>query len=501
VDEPVKSKPSANGIHENARGLERALESAQATYARYRDLFDLAADGYVITDSRGIIEEANQTAADVLGVRKTFLAGKPLGFFMAGAAPDFYEHFSRILMDGAPTSNWETTFLRRNGDMISVVVAVSVVLRDGSPAAFRWLLRDVSARVRAEQDYLAEKSFGDRLMEAAQAIILVVDSQGRILRSNPYLQIVSGYSERDLQDRVWSALLLPSNVQSLDRKILGGEEPLSFTNYPSELIARDGSRRKINWSAKLVSRNPAEVLILGHDVTDQEEAQQKALQSERLAAIGQMVAGLAHESRNSLQRIQACLAMLHQECAESPRAMVLLDRAQKAQDDLHRLLDDVREYAAPIHPDRSLGNLAELWREAWDSLSSVQEGREACLREHSEGMDLVCDVDRFRLIQVFRNLFENALAACSDPVRIDVRCAETELGEAQALRIIVRDNGPGMSPEQKRRAFEPFYTSKNRGSGLGLAICRRVVEAHGGTIELGDGPGGEVIIALPRRKS
>ena len=323
----MKSKPWVNGIHENARGLERALEAAQASYARYRDLFDLAADGYLVTDAQGIIEEANQTAADVLGVRKTFLAGKPLGFFMTGATPDFYERFSRVLMDGAPTSNWEMTFLRRNGDMISVVVAVSVILRDGSPAAFRWLLRDVSARVRAEQDYLAEKSFGDRLMEAAQAIILVVDGQGRILRSNPYLQVVSGYSERDMLDRVWSALLLPPNAQSLDRKILEGEEQLSFSNFASELIARDGSRRKINWSAKLLSRNPAEVLILGHDVTDQEEAQQKALQSERLAAIGQMVAGLAHESRNSLQRIQACLAMLHQECAESPRAMVLLDRA------------------------------------------------------------------------------------------------------------------------------------------------------------------------------
>ena len=116
-------------------------------------------------------------------------------------------------------------------------------------------------------------------------------------------------------------------------------------------------------------------------------------------------------------------------------------------------------------------------------------------------MDLVCDVDRFRLVQVFRNVFENALAACTDPVRIVVGCAGVELGERQALRIVVRDNGPGLTPEQKRRAFEPFYTTKNRGSGLGLCICRRVVEAHGGTITLGDGPGGEVVITLPRRQS
>jgi two-component system sensor kinase FixL len=500
VDERARSITEET-LREKERRLEQALEAAQQSSHRYQELFDFAPDGYVVTDSYGVIEEANQAAAYLLGARKAFLAGKPLAFFMTGATPEFYGHLSRLLREGGPTSYWEMTLHRRNGETVCVAVSVSVAVREGAPSAFRWLLRDISARVRAERGYLAEKSFGDRLMEAAQAIILVVDAQGRIRRSNLYLQAVSGYTERELQGNDWSALLLSTNEQLSGRQIIERAGGLSISASPAKLVAKDGTQRSISWSAKILGGDRGEVLILGHDLTEREEAQRKALRAERLAAIGQMVAGLAHESRNALQRIQACVAMLRQECADKSRALELLDRVQKAQDDLHRLHDDVREYASPIHLDRYLCSLAELWREPWDSLSPYYAGRDVSLSEETQAVDLVCDVDRFRFVQVFRNVFENALAACPDPVRIVVGCAGAELGERQALRIVVRDNGPGLTPEQKRRAFEPFYTTKNRGSGLGLCICRRVVEAHGGTIALGDGPGGEVVITLPRRQS
>jgi hypothetical protein len=500
VDERARSITEET-LREKERRLEQALDVAQQSSQRYQELFDFAPDGYVVTDSYGVIEEANQAAAYLLGVRKAFLAGKPLGFFMTGATPEFYGHLSRLLREGGPTSYWEMTLHRRNGETVCVAVSVSVAVREGAPAAFRWLLRDISARVRAERGYLAEKSFGDRLMEAAQAIILVVDAQGHIRRSNLYLQQVSGYTDQELQSNDWSALLLSQSENWLGRQIIEGAGGLSISACPAKLVAKDGTQRSVSWSAKILGGDRGEVLILGHDLTEREESQRKALQAERLAAIGQMVAGLAHESRNALQRIQACLAMLRQECADKSRALELLDRVQKAQDDLHRLHDDVREYASPIHLDRCLCSLAELWREPWDSLSPYYAGRDVSLSEETQAVDLVCDVDRFRFVQVFRNVFENALAACPDTVRIVVKCSGAELGERQALRIVVRDNGPGLTPEQKRRAFEPFYTTKNRGSGLGLCICRRVVEAHGGTIALGDGPGGEVVITLPRRQS
>ena len=93
-----------------------------------------------------------------------------------------------------------------------------------------------------------------------------------------------------------------------------------------------------------------------------------------------------------------------------------------------------------------------------------------------------------------------SLAACSDPVQVGVCCRTVEAQGRAMLRISVRDNGPGLSDEQRRRVFEPFFTTKARGTGLGMAIAKRIVEEHGGTIDVAVtiAPGAEFVIQLPR---
>src|SRR5262249_13512144 len=150
--------------------------------------------------------------------------------------------------------------------------------------------------------------------------------------------------------------------------------------------------------------------------------------------------------------------------------------------------------------EREVWDLSAGWRQAWENLALRRQGREAMLREEIVGLDLHCTVDQFRLEQVFRNILENALAACPDPVRIEVQCADAEIGGRPAVRVTVRDNGPGLNPEQRRRIFDPFFTTKTKGTGLGMAIAKRIVEAHGGQIGVGpnaDG-GAAIVIVLPR---
>jgi signal transduction histidine kinase len=192
--------------------------------------------------------------------------------------------------------------------------------------------------------------------------------------------------------------------------------------------------------------------------------------------------------------------MLAMEVEDRPEAVRLIGRLQKAQDDLSALYEDVRGYAAPIQLERHACDLAEIWRAAWTHLEHLRQGRAATLHEEGDRPDRQCAVDPFRLEQVFRNILENSLAACRDPVAIAIRCTHAEIDGQPALRVAVRDRGPGLGPEQKRRLFEPFYTTKTKGTGLGMAIARRIVEAHGGVITVGeDGrPGTEIILMLPR---
>jgi signal transduction histidine kinase len=222
-----------------------------------------------------------------------------------------------------------------------------------------------------------------------------------------------------------------------------------------------------------------------------------------LAAIGQMVAGLAHESRNALARSQACLEMLALAVRDQPGALDLIKRLQHAQDHLHTLYEDVRSYAAPINLEKKPCDLRQVWREAWAHLEPATREKHAVLRELSEAVDLQCTVDPFRMGQVFHNILENALAACSPPVEIEITAAAARVDGRPAICVRVRDNGPGISADQRPRIFDPFFTTKAKGTGLGMAIVKRIVEAHGGQIALGDGnePGAVFLLTLPKGPS
>ena len=123
-------------------------------------------------------------------------------------------------------------------------------------------------------------------------------------------------------------------------------------------------------------------------------------------------------------------------------------RIQQAQDDLHHLYEEVRGYAAPIVLDRRACRISDLLREAWKCLVPSRTGRDALLKP-GDDPDLACSGDAFRLEQVFRNILENSLAAAHDPVVIDVEWTETNGAGQPAVGIVIRDNGPGLTPEQR----------------------------------------------------
>lgn len=367
-------------------------------------------------------------------------------------------------------------------------------------------------RARLEAVLHQHREFAEGVLGQLQAVVLVVDLRGRIQHFNPYLAKLAQREPEAVLGQPWLQVFAQESTSSdLFQQLSELVQPTAAVDdgvtVTAPLPVADGSTRTLRWSSTVLrdpQGAPSAVLLLGHDITDIVEAERKTLQSQRLATIGQVVAGLAHEVRNALQRIQACSEMLELDLPPESNASNLVRRIQQAQAQMATLLDEVRSYAAPIQLDRNRKKLSEAWRDAWDQLAALRQGRQAVLTEAGEQADLTLTYDPFRISQVFRNLFENSLAACRDPVEITVHCAPTLIAGAPGLRVSVTDNGPGLTMEQKKRIFEPFFTTKTKGTGLGMAIAQRIVEAHGGTIQTGGddsatrGSGAEIIFSLPR---
>ena len=235
------------------------------------------------------------------------------------------------------------------------------------------------------------------------------------------------------------------------------------------------------------------------EIAERQRAQELAVQAERLAAMGQTVAGLAHESRNSLQQIQCAAAMLGRRLPVGAEASLVVE-INKAHDRLHGLLEAVRGYAAPLKLRREVHDLGALWRAAWSALAPLRQGRVVRFQDDNGSMDLRCFVDALAVERLFRNLLENSLDACQDPVAIEIRCSAAQQNGQAAVRVRIRDNGSGLTDPQAQRLFEPFFTTKTRGTGLGLAMARRIGEAHGGHVAASarQGDGTEIEVLLPK---
>jgi hypothetical protein len=360
-----------------------------------------------------------------------------------------------------------------------------------------------------QEEYVSRQKRGERLaaihtlFEAAPCMIVILRPDHTLAYFSPFAEELTGYAAAQVLRTDYLRTFLPeahrkAAAEEIER-VLAGTPGRSFEN---PIVCRDGTQRWMVWNTQRLDDHEGQPALLaaGQDITQLKQAQEQALQSERLAAIGQMMTGLAHESGNALARSQSCLEMLAWEVEDRPEALDLIGRIQKAHDDLKHLYEEVRGYAAPLKLEREVWDLSAIWRQAWKHLAVQHQGRDADLREETAGVNLHGAVDPFRLEQVFRNILENSLAACADPVRITIRCAQAEIGEHPAVRVEVHDNGPGLNAEQRRRIFDPFFTTKTKGTGLGMPIAKRIIDAHGGRIGVGPGSGGgaEIVIVLPR---
>lgn len=378
--------------------------------------------------------------------------------------------------------------------------AADFLLKPISPEAIRTSIQRILQRRAIERKLHQEHELASNIFRTAEAIVLVLDLEGKIVRFNPYLTKISGWSLADAVGEDWFANFLPDDeregIKEVFQKTARGMETAGILN---PIVTRAGQKRQIRWSnttLKDVQGDPTAVLAVGLDVTDLVEAQQRAVQSERLATIGQTMTALAHESRNALQRIQASSDILGLELEGNAQALEDLGSIRRAARELHTHLEEVRAFAAPIQLRLSRTNLCTVWTQAWNHLMHTFHHRQASLNNHSS-QPVEAELDILRMEQVFRNLFENSLTACVDPVSIEIRC---EHSLKDHIEISVADNGPGIRPDQRGKVFDAFYTTKETGTGLGMAIVRRIIDAHEGNIFVDEQfeQGARFVIRIPK---
>jgi PAS domain S-box-containing protein len=472
-------------------------------------------NGLLLINDRGIVESFNPAAERKFRYASSEVVG---------------QHVSRILPDLTATAadgellfpeNQETTGRRKEGEEFPVELSVSV-LELNSRRYYAIIVRDITERRCHEEQIQRLNADLQRRLHEFETLLEVIpigigiaqDPHCEFIRFNPYFSRLMGVSPI-----AYGSVSAPDHERPKSFRLFHSGKEVSADGLPMRyaaahgVVVRDQEIEVIHADGRIVNLlesaaplfNPAGEVsgCVGAflDITERKRAQERAFQAERLAAIGQMVAGLAHESRNALQRAQAAVDRIGLRTPNQPAISNLVDEIQHALDHLRRLFDEVRSYAAPVLLDRAATDLPDVWRKAWEDLANLRANRDAELSEDIAGQVEPWPVDAFRLEQVFRNILENALAACPDPVRIVIRCTQIEVGGQLATRVAVCDNGPGLSAEQRERIFEPFYTTKTRGTGLGMAIARRIVESHDGGIAVGEQacPGAEIVITLPWR--
>ncbi|HRF02551.1 MAG TPA: PAS domain S-box protein [Pirellulaceae bacterium] len=378
--------------------------------------------------------------------------------------------------------------------------AYDYLLKPVNPEVLRASLRRIADRQRYVDQLRRQRDFAESMIETAQAIVLLMDDQGNIRRYNSFMEELSGVPLSEVIGRSWFDVFVPPGDRERLREVFARViDEGSISGHENVIRTRNGGLRTIDWSARVLEDADGRrgVLGIGHDITDLRAAQEMVVRNERLAAIGEMVTGLAHESRNAFQRSQACLEMLALDLEGNDDALRNVERIQSALDHLRGLYEQVRSYAAPIVLQRQEVDPAGVLRQTWSHLEGSREGRQVELEIDQPHGAVRVLADPSQLEQVFRNLLENSLDACGTRGRIAARF-DRDPSLPGRIAIEIRDDGPGIPLEYRDRIFEPFFTTKTRGTGLGMAIVRRIVEAHGGGIAVLPGNTGAAIgLGLP----
>jgi len=468
---------------------------------RFTELFETLQEGAYFSTPEGRILEANPALVSILGyATKEELVGiDPRALNVDPAQPPV---LGRAVDDRGGARAREIVLRKKDGSAATFLESSRAVWDDaGKLLRYQGTLVDITEKRKLERRLLQQEEFRRRLLESFPDLILVVDLEGRYTFVSARVQDILGYRAEDLLGRQISDTRdYSSELLLLYREAAAGAASLGSTEFSAR--HRDGTWRTMRASASQLfdaDSKLAGVVISVRDITTERKLEQQVVQSERLAAMGAMIGGVAHELNNPLTSILGVSELLQDSQATDAarkQIAILQQQARRAAEIVHNLTF----FASPPAPGKTAVSLAEIVERTLN-LHSYS------LRKNSIAVDFLREpnspyvqADPHQMMQVFLNLIMNAEQAIRETR--DRGTLRIRLGNrADTAWASFQDDGPGIRPENIDSIFDPFYTTKRpgRGTGLGLSICKSIIREHSGAIEAANAPGGGAVFTVTLR--
>jgi len=477
----------------------------EATETLYRALLRAALDPTVAIDATGTVVTASESVRRVFGWSPDQLVGRDVSVLMP--EPHRSEHggyLERYLRTGQTTILGRTReFEVRHKDGHTLPCELSVARADtpgGAGPLFIGTFRDVSERKRSERAREESERRFRAIFEQSFQYIGLLDPRGVLLEANQAALDGAGVSREEVIGRpFWETRWWTVSEESRTRLKEGIREAAAgrFVRFETEHRGPGDKILAMDFSLKPVCNAEGEVVLLipeGRDISELKRAQRAETAMLRaLATIGESAAMLAHEIKNPITAVNLALKAVAHQLGEDQQA-VLEDLAGRMRR-LERIMRRTLTFTRPIELKPEAVEIGALLRQVAEQLHAEAARRGAQIEcEPGEGV-LEVSGDLQLLDEVLTNVVQNALEALGAGGRVRLWAKADD----DAVRIVVEDGGPGISAELMGKLFTPFATSKSGGTGLGLAFCKKVAEAHGGTIEAGASPlgGARFTLRLP----
>jgi len=477
--------------------LARDITGQREKEQRFTQLFESLQEGVYISNPNGKLMEVNPALVSILGY-----GSKEEVLSLDPAQLNVDANSDAVLGRGGSQSGRTRTRelrLKRKDGGVAVCVDTSTGVMDaGRVIRYQGTLVDVTEKRALEHKVRRQEEFRRHLLESFPDLILVLDLKGQYTFVSARIGELLGYGpEHLLGQNVSDAEKTSPELATLYRTVASGESALTSAEYGSR--HRDGGwRTMLGMASPLLDAEgkPAGVIISVRDVTMEKKLEQQIIQSERLAAMGQMIGGFAHELNNPLTSILGMAELLQEsEISEGARKQltILHQQARRAAE----IVQNLQYFARPPAPGRSQVNLNEL-------VQRIVQMQTYPLRKSNVTVDFLPEpsipaivADPNQLMQVFLNLLlnaEQAIRESREKGTIRIRIGR----KPDSVWLMFQDDGPGITTENLAHIFDPFFTTKRpgRGTGLGLSICKTVLREHGGNIEVTTAPEGGAVFTI-----